>query len=153
MADISEIHEKVLAFLLDWRAKRDPGLTFYLDFDGGEDGPRPGSDFKSEDLENGLWFGSNWSYVGIYFWRGLWSFLGDLPVNIGFEINPDGTSRLSINTGTNPSTSSIIAKIAERLNAVPAFTATHIRGSSTSVNIEWIKEYDGVDYVSNLSIY
>lgn len=72
--NIPLFHEKILAFLLNWR-KRNPGFTFSL----------RKSDL-SKRLSSGYWFHGNDEYIAISFWTGM-DWQSRVP-NISFIIIP-----------------------------------------------------------------
>lgn len=129
MTGIREIHEKILQFLLDWRAKKDSSLVFTLR-------RRP-----IERLQAGLWFLGNEYYLAFSFWTGTdWV---NKTQNIYIEINNTGQFRLIFS-----------AKDDKHKALVLGETATALGGFSKvgKMNL-WVKEYEGNDYLRNLEFF
>lgn len=133
MAEISEVHEKVLAFLLDWRAKRDQSLLFTLR-------KRP-----IDRLRKGYWFLGNENYLAFSFWTGLdWI---NKTQNIYLEISYDGFFRVRFSAKDDHKKAEVLKYAAEVLGG---FSKSKYKGYGGNV---WTKEFAGNDYLSNLQYF
>jgi AAA domain len=124
--NIIDIHEEVLAFLLQWREKKEPNIMFTLR-------RRP-----IERLEAGMWFLGNDGYLAFSFWTGLdWI---NKTQNIYCEINTLGEFKLRLSGKDHPDKAAILGEMALILGGFVQYGKNSI----------WTKEYPGVDYIGSL---
>lgn len=127
MRNISEIHENVLQFLLEYR-DNNPGFTFGL---------RTKNNAKR--LNKGYWFYGNEYYVAIPFWTGRdWK---NRTPNIFFKIEPDGKSFLECSYADSFDKKVLIERIKTNIQEFQSLS----RG--------YIKEYPTRDYISELKYF
>jgi predicted ATPase len=133
MADIGEIHRNVLAFLIDWKAKRDPNLIFTLR-------KRP-----LDRLQKGYWFLGNENYLAFSFWTGLdWV---NKTQNIYVEISVDGTFRVRFSAKDDEDKAAVLKYAASVLGGFSKSTAKNYFG-----NI-WTKQFPEANYLANLQLF
>lgn len=133
MNDIREIHEKVLAFLLNWREQRDKDLLFTLR-------RRP-----PERLQSGMWFLGNEYYLAFSFWTGTdWV---NKTQNIYIEISQSGTFSIRFSAKDDPNKAKVLGFAASVLGGFPRSKKPGYLGDV------WTKEYEGTDYLKNLEIF
>lgn len=129
MEDIRNKHEQVLNFLLEWRERKDPSLLFTLR-------RRP-----IERLQSGMWFLGNEYYLAFSFWTGTdWV---NKTQNIYIEINNVGNFRLIFSSKDNPDKAEVLNKTAIALGGFSRVGTLNL----------WIKNYEGTDYIKNLTVF
>lgn len=138
MAEMRDIHEQVLAFLLDWRARRDPGLTFSLAQD-------------KNRLERGLWFHQGLADLQLTFWPDDYTHPTALFTHIDLKLLITGHLTLLSRAWDDPMSESLFSEIAEAIGGTPT------SGYSTTYNkphpTVWQKVYPGTDFLANLQLF
>jgi energy-coupling factor transporter ATP-binding protein EcfA2 len=126
MANIREINENVLQFLLKWREEKDKDLLFTLR-------KRP-----LDRLMSGQWFIGNENYLAFSFWTGAdWV---NKTQNIYVEIGNTGGFRLRFSAKDDKNKAEILGSAANLLSGFK---------KSNSGDL-WTKEYEGSDYLDIL---
>jgi energy-coupling factor transporter ATP-binding protein EcfA2 len=133
MADIAEIHDQVLDFLLDWKEKHENQLLFTLR-------KRP-----QERLQRGYWFIGNENYLAFSCWTGLdWV---NKTQSIYIEITVDGQFFLRFSAKDAPFKSELLSSCAKLLGG---FKKSRARGYQGEF---WTKDYPNQNYLVNLQSF
>ena len=134
MANIRDIHENVLQFLLNWREqKKDENLFFTVR-------QRP-----LDRLNSGQWFTGNENYLAFSFWTG-----GDWvnkTQNIYVEIGNTGGFRVRFSAKDDKEKAEILGNAADVLGGFSKVNKKDYLGNL------WTKEYEGNDYLKNLDLF
>jgi hypothetical protein len=133
MANIKEIHENVLQFLLKWREEKDKDLLFTLR-------RRP-----TERLSAGYWFLGNEQYLAFSFWTGTdWV---NKTQNIYIDIDITGAFRLRFSAKDDENKAEVLSGAASILGGFSKVNKKDYLGNL------WTKEYEGNDYLKNLELF
>lgn len=127
---MKDIHEKILEFLLDWRATRDADLRFTLRRN------------PTELLQQGYWFNGN--VYGLYtsFWTGK-DAVNKTP-NIYLSIDHTGRCKVCFSAKDNEERAEVLEGIAVPFGAIEKKSAT---------GKIWEKMYQGNDYMACLRAF
>lgn len=126
MDSITQIHEKVLSYLLQRRAV-DKSLFFV-----------PRKINKNQRLEKGYWFIGNDRYIHVSFWNGMdWK---EKIHNIGFVVHSDGTTKIELSAQDSKEKAKLLELVG---NKVGGFEKRNTKN-------KWVRHYSGTDYIKNL---
>jgi hypothetical protein len=134
MADISEIHEKVLAFLLEWRAKRDPELRFSLNED-------------PISLAEGYWIsGGSDLWLKLSFWKANSLKFPNFFITI--VIDGNGTFGLYLNDRGNLEIRAFLKHVADTMGGFQE--SWESEGENPPILPKWSKMFHGENYLDHL---
>lgn len=137
MAEMRDIHEQVLAFLLEWRAKRDPELRFTLNED-------------PKSLADGNWIsGGSDPWLRLSFWSGIG--LKDPHFFISIVIYNSGTFGLYLNDLGNLEMRVFLKHVADTLGG---FKESGERdGDNPWIVPKWSRMVYGEDFLDHLRFF